>query len=432
MPRLRLLSDRPRRVAMVSLHTSPLEQPGTGDAGGMNVYVDSVARALVQRGIEVEVFTRATSARQPRTAAVVPGYQVHHLPAGPFEGLRKEGLPGHLCAFSAELMRHEARRPAGWFDVLHTHYWLSGQVGWVAAGCWDVPWVHSMHTLARVKNASQAAGEHPEPDARILGEDQIVSASDLLVASTATEASELERLYGADQSKITVIHPGVDLDHFAPSDRAAARDAFGVPLNKVVLLFVGRLQPLKAPDVLIRALAVMAAEAPQVRDRVQLVICGGPSGSAALDPQSLARLAADLGVGGMVRFEPPAARGRLAQWYRAADCTLVPSHNESFGLVAVESQACGTPVIAASVGGLRTAVADGVSGLLVEGHDPREWARVLDGVVAAPAYRERLAASARAHAQQFAWSATAEGLLDGYRGAAARFRNGSSDAAAAS
>jgi D-inositol-3-phosphate glycosyltransferase len=407
---------------MVSLHTSPLAQPGTGDAGGMNVYIDAVARGLAELGTEVEVFTRATSPSQAPTVEAAPGYLVHHLKAGPYQGLGKDDLPGHLCAFTAELMRFEARRPAGSFDALHTHYWLSGQVGWVAANRWDVPWVHSMHTLARVKNAHRAVGEPPEPGARILGEDQVVGAADLLIANTRAEADDLIRWYDADPSGVDVVSPGVDLRTFVPGDQAAARRAVHLPQDKVVLLFVGRLQPLKAPDVLLRAVAVMVAADPSLPGRLEVVVCGGPSGSAALHPAQLQELAATLGIADIVRFEPPADRARLAQLLRAADVTVVPSYNESFGLVAVESQAVGTPVAAAAVGGLRTAVADGVGGVLVDGHDPQHWAAALARLVEDPALRRRLSRGAVKHAQRFSWTATAQGLLGSYRAAAATSR----------
>lgn len=413
----RVAQRTPNRVAMISMHTSPLAQPGTGDAGGMNVYIDSVARRLAVLGIEVDVFTRATSARQPAMEQVVPGYQVHNLAAGPFEGLNKEELPGHLCAFSAELMRHEAYRPPRWFDVVHSHYWLSGQVGWVAAQRWDVPLVHSMHTLARVKNDFLADGDRPEPATRILGEDQIVNAAARLIANTEVEAAQHVRYYDADPEVVDVVHPGVDLEQFRPGDKSGAREMLDVPADATVLLFVGRLQPLKAPDLAIRALAQLRATQPAVASNVLLVVCGGPSGTGLEHPDGLLRLAADLGVLDLVRFEPPADRDRLASWYQAADLTLVPSYNESFGLVAVESQASGTPVVAANVGGLPTAVgAD--SGVLIDGHDPADWARVLEELIAAPRRRALLAGAARSHAESFSWSAAAAGLLRSYRRAA--------------
>ncbi|MDP5095864.1 MAG: D-inositol-3-phosphate glycosyltransferase [Candidatus Nanopelagicales bacterium] len=355
----RFLRDaRPRRVAVVSLHTSPLDQPGTGDAGGMNVYILETSKRLAAAGVEVEIFTRAVSSHLPPTVEVDPGVTVTHLRAGPFEELRKEDLPAQMCAFSAGLLRTEAGRPEGWFDLIHSHYWLSGQVGWLASERWDVPLVHSMHTMAKVKNLELADGDRAEPLVRIIGEDQVVENSSRLIANTGEEARQFIDLYGADPTAVDVVHPGVDLQTFIPGDQSAARDALGLARDAHVLLFVGRIQPLKAPDVLLRAAADMIADDPTLRSRLVIAICGGPSGSGLDHPTGLADLAASLGITDLVRFEPPTDRARLAQWYVAADATVVPSYSESFGLVAVESQACGTPVVAAAVGGLRTAVAD--------------------------------------------------------------------------
>jgi len=405
---------RPRRVAMVSMHTSPLDQPGTGDAGGMNVYVVEIARRLAQAGTEVDIFTRATSSRLPAVVQTDPGVLVRHVDAGPYEGLSKDELAAQLCAFSAGVLRAEAERPRGWYDLVHSHYWLSGQVGWLAAERWGVPLVHSMHTMARVKNASLAEGDTPEPHTRVIGEQQVVDAADRLVANTDDEARQLVDLYGADPAAVQVVHPGVDLDTFTPGDQAQARALLGLPADAVVLLFAGRIQPLKAPDVLLRAAAALLAREPWLRSRLVVAVVGGPSGSGLEHPEAVEKLAVDLGLGDRVRFAPPARQDVLADWYRAATLVAVPSRSESFGLVALEAQACGTPVVAAAVGGLRTAVADGSSGLLVPGHDPLAWAQALGRVVSDPAARERLARGARLHAQRFGWDATVEALLDGY------------------
>ena len=410
---------RPRRIAVLSIHTSPVDVPGTGDAGGMNVYVVETARRLAESGVEVEVFTRATSSDLPPTVPLAPGVTVRNVTAGPFEGLRKEDLPGQLCAVTAGVLRAEATRPEGWFDLVHSHYWLSGQVGWLAAERWNVPLVHSMHTLAKVKNRDLAAGDSPEPAMRLIGEEQVVAAADRLVANTADEAAELVDLYDADPDRVDVVHPGVDLDVFAPGSRPAARARLGIDPDAVMLLFVGRIQPLKAPDVLLRAAAELVARDPSLRDRLVVVVCGGPSGSGLDQPETLADLAAHLGIADLVRFEPPADRPTLADWYRAADVTVVPSHSESFGLVAVEAQACGCPVVAADVGGLRTAVADQVSGLLVRGHDPRTFADAIERVIRDPQLATRLSAGALRHASAFGWSTTTAGLLASYESALA-------------
>ncbi|MGI9196205.1 MAG: D-inositol-3-phosphate glycosyltransferase [Candidatus Nanopelagicales bacterium] len=413
-----LRSTLPRRVAVLSMHTSPLDQPGTGDAGGMNVYVLETARRLAAAGVEAEIFTRAVSSDLPPSIEVEPGVTVTHLRAGPFEELRKEELPAQLCALTAGLMRAEAARPEGWFDVVHSHYWLSGQVGWLASERWDVPLVHSMHTMAKVKNLELAEGDRPEPGVRVIGEQQVVDQAARLIANTGDEARQLIELYEADDRHVDIVHPGVDLDVFLPGGQRAARAELGLREDALVLLFVGRIQPLKAPDVLLRAAHRMVTDDPALRDRLVVAVCGGPSGTGLEHPSALADLARDLGIADLVRFEPPGDRARLVTWFRAADATVVPSHSESFGLVAIESQACGTPVVAASVGGLRTAVADGRSGLLVPGHDPAAWARALARM--ATPERDRLAAGARHHAESFSWSATAAGLIDSYSQAIAQ------------
>jgi D-inositol-3-phosphate glycosyltransferase len=402
-----------KRVAMLSVHTSPLDAPGGGDAGGMNVYIVETAKRLAERGVEVEIFTRATSSDQPPIVALCPRVHVRHVTAGPFEGLAKGDLPAQLCAFTAGVMRAEVRHEPGWYDVIHSHYWLSGQVGWLARERWGVPLVHSAHTLAKVKNALLADGDEPEPMARMIGEEQVVAEADRLIASTADEADELVGLYQANPAKVRTVAPGVDLDLFTAGSSMDARRRLGLREDALTLLFVGRIQPLKAPDVLLRA-AALAQEDPMLAGRLQVVVLGAPSGSGLAQPHSLEALRDELDLRDVVQFRPPVSRSVVADYYRAADLTVVPSFNESFGLVALESQACGTPVVAAAVGGLPTAVADDVSGVLVDGHDPHQWAKVLTDLLRTPTLVARLAAGARGHAERFSWDRTAEGLLVAY------------------
>ncbi|HEX5121406.1 MAG TPA: D-inositol-3-phosphate glycosyltransferase [Pseudonocardiaceae bacterium] len=422
---LRPVRDQPDRVAVLSLHTSPLDQPGTGDAGGMNVYVMQTALRMARRGVQVEIFTRATSSELPPVVDVAPGVLVRHVVAGPFEGLDKSELPAQLCAFTAGVLRTEAFHEPGYYDVVHSHYWLSGQVGWLTSQRWGVPLVHTAHTLARVKNAALATGDAPEPRSRVIGEQQVVDESDRLVANTDVEGRQLVDLYGADPDRVLIVPPGVDLERFTPTTherRQATRRALGIEPDAVVLAFVGRIQPLKAPDVLLRAAAEMVARDPALADRLVVLVVGGTSGAGQAGPAGLANLAGSLGIGGLVRFLPPVPAGELADVYRAADVVAVPSHNESFGLVALEAQACGTPVVAAAVGGLPVAVEHGVSGRLVTGHEPGRWAAALADVALRPGLRDRLAEGAVRHAARFSWERTTDRLLAGYGQAAAAFR----------
>ncbi|MDV6012611.1 D-inositol-3-phosphate glycosyltransferase [Haloechinothrix sp. LS1_15] len=413
----------PRRVALLSVHTSPLEQPGTGDAGGMNVYITQSATAMARRGVSVEIFTRATSSDQPPVAELAPGVLVRHIPAGPYEALDRAELPAQLCAFTAGVLRAEAFQPPGYYDVVHSHYWLSGQVGWLAAERWGVPLVHSAHTLAKVKNAALADGDNPEPRTRVFGEQQLVHEADRLIANTAVEAENLVELYEADPAAVDTVAPGVDLGSFTPGSAEAARAELGVPQDAVVLAFAGRLQPLKAPDVLLRAAAELIHRRPTLRERLVVTIAGGPSGTGFEQPEAWQDLARALGIAELTRFLPPQPTDDLVRVFRAADVVAVPSHNESFGLVALEAQACGTPVVAADVGGLPVAVAHGVSGLLVSSRCTGQWADALGAVALDPAYRAYLSANAVTHARRFSWQHTTDALLSVYASAMAEARS---------
>ena len=245
----------------------------------------------------------------------------------------------------------------------------------------------------------------------------MVAAADRLVANTDEEARQLAGLYGADPAKIWTVNPGVDLSVFRPGSAEEARRRLGLPADGQVIVFAGRVQPLKAPDVALRAAAVLVRDNPALARSLTVAFIGGPSGTGRADPDQLTELADALGIADLVRLEPPCPQAELADWYRAATVVMVPSYSESFGLVAVEAQACGTPVIAASVGGLRTAVQDGVSGILVNGHDPAGYARALGGLFASPGLRDRLARGAVEHASRFGWGVTVDRLLTVYAGA---------------
>jgi D-inositol-3-phosphate glycosyltransferase len=418
-----------QRIAMLSAHTSPLEQPGDGDAGGMNVYVLELSRQLAARGIEVEIFTRATSRHQPAVLDVPTDDQgrirVHHVAAGPFEGLEKNDLPSQLCSFVRDVLRAEVEREPGHFDLVHSHYWLSGQVGTVARERWNVPLVHTMHTMAKVKNAMLAAGDAAEPIGRIYGEDEIVRLADRLIANTAEERRELIELYDADPERVAVVHPGVDTQVFRPGRLAEARSLLGIDPDAALVLFAGRIQPLKAPDVVLRAAAVMLQRDPALRRRLVVAVVGGASGSGLEQPTALSDLSVELGIDDVVRFVPTVSQRELADWYAAASVVCVPSHNESFGLVAIEAQACGTPVVAARVGGLSTAVSDGVTGVLVDGHDPDDYATAMHPLLTDADAREAMSQKAVRHAEGFGWDVTADRTVGVYEAALAAHRKAS-------
>ncbi|AIG63583.1 diguanylate cyclase [Corynebacterium atypicum] len=401
------------RVAIISMHTSPLEQPGSGDAGGMNVYVNSTALQLARRGVEVDVFTRATRPSQGEVVQVAPGYRVINIVAGPYEGLAKEELSTQLAAFTGGILAY-ARCNQRRYDVIHSHYWLSGQVGWLLRDLWGVPQVHTAHTLAAVKNLARSAGSAPESEARRICEQQIVDNADLLVVNTQEEVDDLLTHYDAVLERITVVAPGADTELFSPgTDRNTerARRELGVPLHAKVVAFVGRLQEFKGPQVLLRAAAKLADAAPKLPLRV--LICGGASGAQA-SQEHYARLVEELELGSIVRFLDPRPPQELVAVYRAADVVAVPSYNESFGLVALEAQATGTPVVASRVGGLPVAVDDGTTGRLVDGHEPERWAKVLGELLDDDATRIEMGQNAVAHAAEFSWAQTARRLADAY------------------
>lgn len=404
---------------MLSVHTSPLDQPGTGDAGGMNVYIVELSRQLAASGIEVEIFTRATSRDHDPLVELAQGIVVRRVIAGPLEGLTKAELPAQLCTFAREVLRTEAMYEPGYYDIIHSHYWLSGQVGALARDRWGVPLVHSMHTMAKVKNLLLAEGDVAEPAARIIGEEQVVEAADLIIANTTDESSQLQLLYGAEPERVRVITPGVDLGVFRPdpAGKGPARRRLGLKPDAMVVMFVGRIQPLKAPDVVLKAAAELLRRRPHLRDRLVVPIVGGPSGSGLDAPHSLVELAAELGIDDVVRFVPPVEQSRLVDYYQAASVVVVPSYNESFGLVAIEAQACGTAVVAAKVGGLATAVVDGQTGILVQGHDPTDYARVIGRLLADEKELELLGTAGAVHAAQLSWARMSARTLDAYRAA---------------
>ncbi len=402
------------RIAIISMHTSPLEQPGTGDAGGMNVYINNTARQLARRGIEVDVFTRATRPH-PCMVNVEPNMRVINCIAGPFEGLTKEDLPTQMVAFTGSILAWVKEHSAT-YDVVHSHYWLSGQVAWLLSDLWQIPWVHTAHTLAHAKNNALAHGDRREPESRRICEQQIVDNADLLMVNTPAEVDDLQMGYDAIPSRIAVVTPGADVERFTPgNDRATerARRELGIPFRAKVIGFVGRLQRLKGPQVLLDAAAELIERNPS--QLINIIICGGSSGSMEDSGEVLRARARELGIADCVRFLQPRPPEELVSVYQACDIIAVPSYNESFGLVALEAQASGTPVVATRVGGLPIAVDEGKSGLLVDGHDPSRWSAALESLVLDDATRISMGEYAAGFASRFSWKATAGRMAELYR-----------------
>ena len=390
------------RVAVISLHTSPLLQPGAGDSGGMNVYVRELVSSLSQIGIECTTFTRADREGLPAEVLVEPGHRVVHIEAGPHH-LPKEALPEISDQFCHGVMEwiDANEKP----DIIHGNYWLSGVVGHHLKHELDVPFVSTFHTLARVK----AEGGDPEPKWRDRAEAEIIQCSDAICVSCVEEEEQFRRLYGNPHGRIEIIAPGVEHAFFAPGDQAGARRAINVDPDIPFVLFVGRIQPLKGPDVAIRALAALE------RPEAQLAIVGGSSGRNGDVQASEARALVDeLGLHDQVHFIEPKPHHILSTWYRAADVVLVPSRSESFGLVALEAAACGVPVVASAVGGLLSLVDDGETGYLIEGRKPADYADAMRTILNDSELAASMGKAAVERAKAYTWRAAAERLRDVY------------------
>ncbi|MGI8938554.1 MAG: glycosyltransferase [Iamia sp.] len=392
------------QVSLLSLHTSPLAQPGTGDSGGMNVYVRELAAGLAHGGHDCTVYVRSDRPGLPARVPVEPGVTVAHLPAGPL-GLAKEDLPSVVDEWADRVA--EAIDTGGGTDVLHSNYWLSGMAGHRLKHELDRPLVSTFHTLARVKGAS---GD-PEPEERARAEAAVMACSDAVLASCPAEAHQIVAHYGVPPARIALVAPGVERALFSPGPRAAARAAVAdLDLGeRPMLLLVGRIQRLKGIDVAVDALTQM-----RTRDAT-LVVCGGPSGpegEACLD-EVRAQVAAH-GLGDRVRIVSPRPHHELSSLYRAADVVVVPSRSESFGLVALEAAACGRPVVASAVGGLATLVDHRQTGLLLTRRDPADWAAALDGLLAAPHRAARLGRAAAVASRRYRWARAAGDLAAVY------------------
>ena len=387
-----------QRVAVISLHTSPLLQPGSGDSGGMNVYVRELGSALAQAGVETTTFTRADRDGLADEVVVEPGHRVVHITAGPHH-LPKEALSEVTDEFRLGVLDWFARndRP----DVIHGNYWLSGVVGHRLKHELDVPFVSTFHTLARVK----AAHGDPEPMWRDRAEAELVHCADAICVSCEEEADQFRLHYGDPQGRLEIIAPGVEHAFFAPGDQAGARHALGFELDRPLLLFVGRIQPLKGPDVAIRALAALGDP------RARLVIVGGASGvEGDLETLRAHALVDELGLHDRVQFVEPQPHHILSTYYRAADVVVAPSRSESFGLVALEAAACGIPVVASAVGGLLSLVDDGRTGRLIAGRDPDDYASAIAGILGDDALRTRMSVAAVERARRYTWGFAAARL----------------------
>lgn len=408
-----LLSFRPvDRVGMLVVHSNPLAIPGAGDAGGMTVYVREMARAMAARGVACDIFTRRDDPEAPEVTPLYPKVRVIQIDAGD-PRLPKEAIPAHLPEFTSNLVDAVTRLGVS-YDLLHSHYWLSGKVAAVLKNRWNIPFVHTFHTLGRVKNEFLRDGDPVEPEGRLLGEGRVIDEACAIVASTMEERSWLIDLYAAHPERVHLVSPGVDHDLFTPADRDAAKRFLGLE-GKKVLLFVGRLQPLKGVDTAIRALHELVTRHAFDLSTIKFLIVGGASGSSgATEPEKLRALARHLGVEGSIEFVSVQPQERLPSFYQAADVCLVPSHVESFGLVALEAQACGIPVVASSVGGLRSIVNEGQSGFLVSAGDHVGFGDATARILSNPCLSALMAKKSVGIAKQYSWDRSAEEMYGLY------------------
>jgi D-inositol-3-phosphate glycosyltransferase len=401
--------DRLDRVAILSLHSSPLIEPGFADSGGMTIYVRELTAALARRGLRSDIFTR-TLPGSPRIVSINDGVRVVSIDTGPAEATKEE-LGLYVDDFVSGVRAFATTQRVA-YDLVHSHYWQSGVAGIQLARGWGVPLVHSHHTLGRVKNRYLASGDVPEPQQRLDGEEEVIASADTLVASTDEEWSQLSCLYGARHDRLKTIHPGVDHSLFSPGDPHEARSKLGIDHEDLVMLYVGRIQPLKGLGLGVEAVEQLAGA---LESRLVFVVVGGPSGaSGEAEVAMLEQLARNLGVSDLVRFVGPQPHARVPAFYRAADVLVMSSHSESFGLAAHEAQASGTPVVATAVGGLGHIVNDGRTGFLVEDRDPSVFAARLKTLLSDPDLRREFSRNAAVWAQRFSWQSTADEMADLY------------------
>jgi D-inositol-3-phosphate glycosyltransferase len=393
-----------RRIAVISMHTSPTASLGQNGNGGLNVYVREVCSAFSDLGIATDIFTRRQSQDDPAIESLAPLSRVIYLPAG--RSLDKYSLYNEVPGFAAGL-RSFAESEQIQYDLLYSHYWLSGEVACLLRPEMGAGWAHIAHTLGLVKNRTLASGARPEPALRIRVEGEVAQQADLLIASTADEGDELIESYGADPAHVHVVEPGIDLATFQPLDRAVARRKIGYGPGRL-LLFVGRLERLKGVEIAIRALALMRD---RDHDDLRLIVLGEDSRDGdESEKQRLKAVASALGVRDRVDFLGSVAHHELPYFYAAADACVMPSYSESFGLVALEAQACGRPVVASGVSGLRSVVRDEVSGYLIDGDNPAAYAERIGRLLADPEFAQQMGRRGRLLAQRFSWTRTADRL----------------------
>ncbi|MDQ6920218.1 MAG: glycosyltransferase [Candidatus Dormibacteraeota bacterium] len=411
-PRPTFVAREGMRVAVISLHTSPTAILGQSANGGLNVYVREVCGALSRRGVATDVFTRKISDRGPAFESLAPLSRVVYLPAGD-DNVDKQSLVDHVPAFT-ERMEEFIQRCGLQYDLIYSHYWLSGLAACCLRSSLRLPWAHTAHTLAVVKNRKLAPGDQPEPDQRVAGEGEIARCADLLVVSTTAEGDELRQAYNVRPERVAVVTPGVDLLAFQPQPRSLARLLVGHPGERL-FVFVGRLERLKGVDLILRALARITAEGRH--QDVRLLVLGEDSGAGGVSEKArLQALARELGVAGRVDFLGSVAQPRLAAYYAAAEAALMPSYNESFGLAGLEAQASGTAVVAGRGAGLASVLRDGVTGFLVDRQDPGLYAGFMRRLLEEPGLSERLGRNGRRLAERFSWRRTADDLLGRFQG----------------
>ncbi len=409
------LASRPKRVAMLSVHTCPLATLGGKETGGMNVYVRDLSRELDRRGIQVDVFTRSQNPHLPHVMHRLGlRGRVVHVPAGPEEPYDKRLVYDHLDEFTEGVLRF-ARSEGAVYDVVHSHYWLSGVVAERLRAAWGVPFVQMFHTLGYMKNLVAQSEAEREPELRLRLEAHIVAQADGLVAATPVEQAQLIEFYHADPQRIAVIPPGVDVRRFHPIEIRLARQAIQAPPCARLILFVGRIEPLKGIDTLLRAIALCVKDRVVCADQLSVAIIGGnPAGNDNAEMERLKALREALDLRDMVTFLGAREQDTLNYYYSAADVVVMPSHYESFGMVALEAMACGTPVVASDVGGLSYLVQDGVTGFRVPNGDPVALSNALEKIVLNPELRARLSHQAVEYAQQYSWERIADRILQVY------------------